>query len=62
MFTYFLLKKLHDSAGDTSLGELADYVISNVAQRSVVDNHKSQTPTIIPSDDMTGKWKTMKLK
>ena len=59
MFTYFLLKKLQESSGTVSFGELGDYIIKNVSRRSIVNNSKSQTPTIIPSPNLTEKWKGM---
>lgn len=62
MFTYFLLKKLQLSAGEASLGELMDYIRSNVKQKSIVLNGKSQTPNIIPSLTLDESWKNKKLK
>lgn len=59
MFTYFLLKKLQESKGAVSFGELGDYIIKNVSRRSIVYNSKSQTPTIIPSPNLTSKWEEM---
>ena len=58
MFTYYLLKGLQESKGKISLGELADYVQTQVKQRSVVINHKSQTPTVSASSEATDwrKW------
>ena len=61
MFTYFLLKKLQESKGEATLGELGDYVSDEVAKQSIVINHKSQTPTVISSDRMQN-WKEIKLK
>ena len=62
MFTYFLLKKLRDTKGNCTLGELSDYIQSNVKQQSVVVNRKSQTPTISSSASIADSWKSMKLK
>ena len=62
MFTYYLLKKLKDSKGDLTIGELTDYVTEQVRQQSVVVNHKSQTPNVIPSYRMNGMWKNIRLK
>jgi len=62
MFTYFLLKKLHDTKGNCTLGELSEYIQTNVRRQSVVVNRKSQTPTIVPSQTLMNSWKTMKLK
>ncbi|MBQ9356745.1 MAG: caspase family protein, partial [Prevotella sp.] len=62
MFTYFLLKKLQESKGDCTLGELGEYIQTNVRQQAVVVNRKSQTPTVVPSAGISDKWRTMKLK
>ena len=62
MFTYFLLKKLQETKGNVSLGELGDYIIDNVRQQSVVINRKSQTPVVTPSSAMNDKWSIIKLK
>ena len=61
LFTYFLLKKLKESRGNVTLGDLADYVKTNVSQKSIVVNNKSQTPTISSSAQMQDVWRTMKL-
>lgn len=62
LFTYFLLKKLKETKGNVSLGELQEYVSENVRKQSVIINRKSQTPTAIPSSEMASKWKSMNLK
>jgi len=62
MFTYFLLKKLQETKGESTLGELSDYITDNVKKQSIVVNRKSQTPTVTPSATMAEKWKGMKLK
>lgn len=62
MFTYFLLKKLQDTKGDTTLGELMDYVTTEVKQQSVLQNRKSQTPKVTASQSVADTWKNMKLK
>ena len=51
MFTYYLLKCMQDNRGRMTLGELADYVQTQVKQRSVVINHKNQTPTVNASPE-----------
>jgi len=61
MFTYFLLKKLQESKGKVTLGELSDYIINNVRQKSIVENNKSQTPVVTPAEALTEKWETMHL-
>ena len=62
LFTYYLLKKLQETKGDVSLGELGDYISENVKQQSVVINRKVQTPTATPSTSLEASWKEMKLK
>ena len=49
MFTYYVLDKMQQSGGCTTLGELSDYVTTNVKRRSVVENKKSQTPSVMVS-------------
>lgn len=63
LFTYFLLKKLRESKGETTLGELDDYIQRNV-KRSIVDlpYAKKQTPKSDPSPALSNSWRTMKLK
>ncbi len=62
MFTYFLLKKLKESNGNTSLGELADYLSEQVSRLSIIENSKIQTPAVIASDELSEKWKQLKMK
>ena len=38
LFTYFLLKKLQDSKGNVSLGDLSDFIIEQVGQKSLIIN------------------------
>ena len=50
LFTYYILDKMQQSGGSTTLGELSVYVTQNVKRKAVVENNgKSQTPTIIAS-------------
>lgn len=62
LFTYFLLKKLQDSKGACTLGELESYVKSNVSKKSIEINGKIQTPTIRTSPGVENCWRNMKLK
>lgn len=51
MFTYYVLEKMQQSGGYTTLGELSDYVTQQVKRKAVVENNgKSQTPTVIASN------------
>ena len=62
LFTYFLLKKLQETKGQVSLGELAQYVQQQVSRRSIVTNGKSQTPCVTPSESVVGTWKGKMLR
>ena len=61
MFTYFLLKKLQESKGNTTLGELSDYVTRQVKKTSFNVNNKVQTPTVLPSVKLQASWRNIKL-
>lgn len=61
LFTYYLLKKLQETKGDFSFGELADYVTSEVKKKSVLINGKMQTPLASPSLKASD-WRKWKLK
>lgn len=61
LFTYFLLKKLNETKGECSLGELSDYITTNVKRQSIVINRKPQTPAIIFSDSVKDEWMNYKL-
>lgn len=57
MFTYFLLKKLQESRGDCSYGELFDYLNSNVVESSLRVNRKDQAPEVNTSLQVQEAWK-----
>ena len=62
MFTYYLLKKLQDSKGNITLGELSDYLTREVKRESFVENNKMQTPTVNASSALANSWRSMKLR
>ncbi len=62
MFTYFLLKKLQETNGDVTLGELSDYITEQVKRQSVISNGKLQTPSISVSSTIQTLWRNHKLK
>jgi hypothetical protein len=62
MFTYFLLKKLQESKGDVTLGELGDYLKENVKRSSIRVNNKEQNPQVNPSPQLMAVWQTLKLR
>lgn len=59
MFTYYLLKKLQETGGDVTYEELTNYVRKHVSQESIVQNGKSQTPTVSAS---AAGWQNWKMK
>lgn len=61
LFTYYLLKKLQETQGNVSFGELTDYITAEVRRMSVVINGKMQTPIATPSSSAAD-WKEWKLK
>ena len=56
MFTYFLLEQLHNKKGFITLGELSDNVTKMVAETSIRENDKSQTPSVAAAADAEG-WR-----
>lgn len=62
MFTYFLLKKLQETAGDVTLEELGEYINRHVRQQSAYENGKPQTPSVSASYQVGEEWKNWKLK
>ena len=62
MFTYYLLKKLQETKGEATLGEICDYVTSEVRKQSIVINGKMQTPTLTSSSVIGESWRNWKLK
>ncbi len=62
MFTYYLLKKIQQTGGDVTLGDLSEYVKENVSKTSIVLNGKSQTPSLNVAVSLGDRWKTWKLK
>ena len=63
MFTYYLLKHLQETASNTTMSKLTDYVITNVKRSSVtVNDGKMQTPTIIPSSSLMNTWQNLNFK
>ncbi len=62
LFTYFLCKKLQETSGNVTLGELATYITDNVGKHAMIENSKSQTPSVHSSGELSDKWRSMKLK
>lgn len=61
LFTYYLLKKLKESGPKLTLGELSDYITTEVKRASLVHNGKLQTPSTMVSADIAEGWKDLTL-
>ena len=59
LFTYFLCRKIQDTKGAVTLGELADYLMDNVSKHSLIENSKPQTPTVHSSESLSDSWKDL---
>lgn len=60
MFTYFLLKKLKETKGNVTYGELAEYIKTNVKKEAFLTNEKPQNPVVATSATSSATWKAMK--
>ena len=54
LFTYYLIKKLKESKGECTYGELSTYIHDNVLKDAMLENGKSQTSTVSAIGDA---WK-----
>lgn len=57
LLTYFFLKKLKESGGNTTLGELEEYITDNVSKTAIVINGKPQTPHVSISPEFLETWR-----
>ena len=60
MFTYHLLKKLQETKGDVSMGELSDYLDDSVSLQSLKENKKEQDPKVNTSQKVINDWRNWK--
>lgn len=61
LFTYYLLKKLKSSGDKVTLGELSDYISTEVKRTSLLQTGKLQTPTTSVSPEIANGWKERSL-
>lgn len=61
LFTYYLLKKLRDSGDKVTLGELSEYITSEVKKASLIQNGKLQTPSTAVSAEIEAEWQNRSL-
>ncbi|MDE6270656.1 MAG: caspase family protein [Muribaculaceae bacterium] len=57
MFTYFLLKKLRESGDKVTLGELSEYITTEVKRASLLHTGKIQTPSTSVSIEIEPEWR-----
>jgi len=57
MFTYYLLKKVQETGGDITYGNLADYLIKTVSSESLHVNEKEQDPEVRVSYKVKDEWR-----
>lgn len=60
LFSYFLMKKLQETKGNVTYGELFDYVNKEVLRKSTVVMSKTQTPSVSYSSKIASTWKQLK--
>ena len=60
MFTYHLLKKLQETKGVVSMGDLSDYLESKVSLQSLKENKKEQDPKVNTSHKVINDWRNWK--
>jgi len=61
LFTYYLLKKLQETKGNTTYGELSDYIKKNVQKDAFLINEQPQTPVVATSPEIADTWKNIAL-
>ncbi len=59
--TYYLLKKLQETKGDITYGELANYITDKVIKETALSG-KTQTPQVIYSQAIESEWSSWKIK
>ncbi len=62
LFTYYLCKKLQETSGNVTLGELAGYISDNVVKHSMIENSKSQTPSVSASGAVSNTWQNLNFR
>ncbi len=55
-FTYFLLKKIQETNGNCTFGELYDYLNKNVLKETILTG-KKQSPGVLAPAETADKWK-----
>jgi hypothetical protein len=61
LFTYFLLKKLQETSGKITYGELAGYLQKTVSYESLRINEKEQNPEVKAGFEVEDSWREWKI-
>lgn len=61
LFSYYLMKKLQETQGNITFGELGDYIKTEVNKKSVISG-KEQQPQVNVSLQLQNNWRNMTLK
>ena len=59
LFSYYLMKKLQETKGKVTYGELYNYIRREVSRKSVVVGDKLQTPSVTTSSSTKNSWESM---
>lgn len=62
MFSYFLFKKLQETKGDVTYGDLEKYLRDKVSIESLLVNNKAQDPKTSVSYDAENVWENWKMR
>lgn len=62
LFTYYLLKKLKETSGNVTYGDLFEYIEKNVQLDALTVNNKPQVPVYLSSETIGDKWKSWKIR
>lgn len=59
IFSYFLMKKLQETQGQVSMGEMSNYLQSRIGVESLRVNGKLQDPTVVVSPALFNTWEDL---
>ena len=61
LFTYYLLRKLKETKGNVSFGDLVQSVTQEVSKTALLENEKTQRPTHCEAPAMKATWRDIRL-
>jgi len=60
LFTYYLLKKIQETSGKVTYGEMADFLSQKISIESLKVNQKEQDPQVQISTEVESEWRNWK--